>query len=158
VPTGEYSGPSQWLEPTFNPGGSTAVGRYGHQATRLGKVARLSNHVGQFLAVGADAVEEMEGAVVVRDPGVRTTGKRGTVDMAVVGGEEDAFASWIQDMIVVEVRDTVQRDRLQRISGQVIGPQFPVPVQDQRTAVEGPVGRLQQHLVRGIDQRGFAGD
>ena len=51
-------------------------------------------------------------------------------------------------MIIVEVGHIEQVDQLQ--AGASVGresPKFSIPVQDQPAAVEGPVGRLDDHLV-----------
>ncbi|MCY1237771.1 hypothetical protein D9M72_504800 [compost metagenome] len=115
----------------INRGGCAAVGRYCHEHAGPGEVPGLDPHVGELTAVRTHAVQEVEGAVVVGDPLPLAAVKRGTVDVPVVGREEDAGAAGCQDVVVVEVRDARQWDFREPCPGNIQRPQFSVPVEDQ---------------------------
>jgi hypothetical protein len=94
----------------------------GHEPARLGEIAGFDADVGQFLAVRADAVQEVEGAVVFGDPCGLSASQGRTVDVAVGGREENVLAVRVQDVVVVEVGDPGERDLADAPAGNVERP------------------------------------
>ena len=86
-------------------------------------------------------------AVHVRDPTRTPAGERRPVDRPIIGGQIDVLAIWSEHVIVVEIGDPLHIDPLKfccALGGS--SPQTAVSIDDQPTAVQSPIGRLDDHV------------
>ena len=106
----------------------------------------LERDVREGGAVRAHTVEEVQAGAARRDPPSRTADERRGVELPVVRRQIDRLAVRCEHMVVVQLGDAVQRDRLRRAAAGRHAPQQSVAVDDELIVVR-PVRRLEEHRI-----------